>query len=88
MVISLITLNKYSALSLILYQKSFSFKRPVRDFPGGPVVQTSPSTVGGAGSILGWRAKIPGASRPKKPKQKTETTLPQNSVKTVKNGPH
>ena len=35
------------------------------DFPGGPVVKTSPSNAGGAGLIPGWRAKIPHASQPK-----------------------
>ena len=36
------------------------------DFPGGPVVKTSPSCAGGAGSIPGQGAKIPRASQPKK----------------------
>ena len=36
-----------------------------RDFPGGPVVRTSPSVTGGAGSIPGQGAKIPHASWPK-----------------------
>ena len=31
----------------------------MRDFPGGPVVKTSPSNAGGAGSIPGPGAKIP-----------------------------
>ena len=35
------------------------------DFPGGPVVETSPSNAGGAGSIPDWEAKIPRASWPK-----------------------
>ena len=29
------------------------------------MVETSPSNAGGAGSIPGWRAKIPHASQPK-----------------------
>ena len=37
-----------------------------RDFPGGPVVKTSPSNAGGAGSIPGHGAKIPHASQPRK----------------------
>ena len=37
----------------------------VRDFPGGPVVKTSPSNSGGAGLIPGWGTGIPHASRPK-----------------------
>ena len=35
------------------------------DFPGGPVVKTSPSNAGGAGSIPGWGAKVPHALGPK-----------------------
>ena len=35
------------------------------DFPGGPVVKTSPSNAGGASSSLGQGAKIPLASWPK-----------------------
>ena len=37
-----------------------------RDFPGGPVVKTSPSNAGGAGSIPGRGAKIPHALQPRK----------------------
>ena len=36
-----------------------------RDFPGCPVVKTSPSNAGGVGSIPGGVAKIPHASWPK-----------------------
>ena len=43
----------------------FCLKGVSRDFPGGPVVKTSPSNAGGAGSIPGQGAKIPHASRPK-----------------------
>ena len=46
-----------------------------RDFPGGPVVRTSPSNVGGAGSIPGWGAKTSHVSRPKKTKHKTEAII-------------
>ena len=35
------------------------------DFPGGPVVKTSPSNAGAAGSIPGRGAKIPHALGPK-----------------------
>ena len=41
-------------------------RRKSWDFPGGPVVKTSPSNEGGAGSIPGQGAKIPHASWPKK----------------------
>ena len=42
------------------------------DFPGGPVVGTLPSNAGVVGSIPGWGAKLPRASRPK---NKTEAIL-------------
>ena len=38
------------------------FKYQHRDFPGGPVVKTSPSNAGGVGSIPDQRAKTPFAS--------------------------
>jgi len=53
------------------------------DFPGSPVVKTSPSNAGGAGSIPGEGAKIPHASNGIKPKHKTEANC-NNSVKTLK----
>ena len=36
-----------------------------RDFPGGPVVKTSPSSAGSGGSISGLGVKIPHAPWPK-----------------------
>ena len=36
-----------------------------RDFPGGPVVKTSPPNAGVLGSVPGWGAKIPDALWPK-----------------------
>ena len=56
-------------------RKSGSLKLYPRDFPGGPVVKTSPSNAGGAGSIPGRGAKIPRDLWPKKPKHETETIL-------------
>ena len=44
------------------------------DFPGAPVVMTSPSNVGSSSSIPGWGSKIPHA---KKPKHTTEAMLQQ-----------
>ena len=41
-----------------------------RDFPGDPMVKTSPFNAGGMGSMPGQEAKIPHALWPKKPKQK------------------
>ena len=40
-------------------------KPPLRDFPGSPMVMTSPFSAEGVGSIPGWGAKISGASWPK-----------------------
>ena len=34
-------------------------KMSKRDFPGGPVVKTSPSNAGGAHLIPGWGTKTP-----------------------------
>ena len=47
-----------------LYTFSLS-KRELGDFPGSPVVKTSPSNAGGAGLNPGQGAKIPHASWPK-----------------------
>ena len=46
-----------------------------RDFPGGPVVGSSPSNAGGSGSIPDQGPKIPHALEAKKPKHKTEAIL-------------
>ena len=51
------------------------------DFPGGPVVKTSPSNAGGVGSIPGRGAKIPRASRPKNQNRK-QNNIVANSIKT------
>ena len=49
---------------LIILSARKRTKDKMRDFPGGPVVKTSLSNAGGAGSIPGRGAKIPHASRP------------------------
>ena len=41
----------------------------LRDFPGGPVVETSPSNVGGSDLIPGQEAKTPQARGQKKTHQ-------------------
>ena len=51
-----------------------------RDFPGVPVVKTSPSSAESQGSIPGHATKIPHASRPK-----TKTKQKQHSNKFNKN---
>ena len=45
------------------------------DFPGDPVVKTSPSNAGDVGSVSGWGAKIPHALWSKNQKHKTEAIL-------------
>ena len=54
------------------------------DFPGGPVVNTSPSNARGAGSVLGQEAKTPHALGPK------NQTIKQKQVqyRLKKSGPH
>ena len=60
----------------------------VRDFPGGPLVDTSSSHARGAGLIPGQGAKIPHALWPKNQKTKTKTkkynrsNIVTNSIKT------
>ena len=57
------------------------------DFPGSPVVKTSPSNAGVAGLIPGWGAKIPHASRPKHQNVKQKQYC--NKFNTdFKKGPH
>ena len=50
------------------------------DFPGGPVVKTSPSRAGGVGPVSGQGAKIPHASWPKTQTQSRSNTV-TNSIK-------
>ena len=58
-------------LSLIHKAQTFAVKFDwliscVKDFPGDPVLKTPPPNAGlGEGSIPGWEAKNPHASRPK-----------------------
>ena len=58
-----------------------------RDFPGGPVVKTSPSNAEGAGSIPGQGAKILHASGLKKQNIKQKQYCNKFN-KEFKNGPH
>ena len=55
-----------------------------RDFPGNPVVKTSPSNKGNAGSIPGCRSKIPHAPWPKKKKIKQKQYYKEFNIKTKK----
>ena len=59
-----------------------------RDFPGGPVVKTSPSNAVGAGSIPSWGIKIPHASWPKHQNIKQKQYCNKFSEDFKKNGSH
>ena len=74
---------------------SYSRNNNNRDFPGHPVVETSPSNAGGSGLISGRGAKIAQTSHPKKTKhkKKPKTHKKQKQYcnkfnKDFKNGPH
>ena len=61
----------------------------MRDFPGGPVVETSPCNAGSMGSIPGQGGEIPHASQqPSPPKNiNNRSNIAANSIKNFKNGP-
>ena len=59
----------------------------MREFPGGPVVKTSPSVAQGAGSIPGKGAEIPHAVGPKNKNIKQKQCCNKFN-KDFKNGPH
>ena len=56
-------------------------KKVQRDFPGSPVVGTSPSKAKGVSSIPGWGTKIPHELRPKTRTQNRNNVV-TNSIKT------
>ena len=58
-----------------------------RDFPGCPVVNTSPSGAKGAGSNPGQGAKIPHASQPKNQNKKQKQYCNKFSTDFLTNGP-
>ena len=70
-----------------IYYKNIKHIYIGRDFPGGPVVKTSPSNAEGAGLIPGQGAKIPCASRPKNQNIKQKQCCNKFN-KDFKNGPH
>ena len=63
-------------------------KLQMRDFPGGPLVKTSPSNAGAVGSIPGRGAEIPHASWPEKNKKHKTEAICNKFNKDFKNGPH
>ena len=70
-----LTRKRYKESITVVSNMFNTLKCSFRDFPGGPVLMTSPPNARGAGSIPGQGAKIPHASWPKVPKQKTGTIL-------------
>ena len=58
-------------------------KASLGEFPGGPVVKTSPSNARGVGMIPGWGAKIR-AKNAKMLKQTNRSNTVMNSIKTLK----
>ena len=58
-----ITINYSDSQSRI--KKIFRLEIKARDLPGDPVVKTLHIQCGGAGSIPGWRTRIPHATEPK-----------------------
>ena len=58
-----------------------------KGLPGSPVIKTSPSNAGGAGSIPGRGAKIPYALWPKKQSSKQKQYCNRFN-KDLKNSPH
>ena len=77
----------YISLCNKLPQNSVPSNKHLWDFPGSPVVETSPSNAGGAGSIPGRGAKIPHASGPKNQNIK-QMQYCYIFNKDFKNGPH
>ena len=55
-----------------------------RDFPGGPVVETSPSNIGGAVSIPGQVAKISHPSQRQNQNINSRSNIVTDSIKTLK----
>ena len=60
-----------------MYMYIFSPKNASLDFSSGPMAKNMPSNAESAGSIFGWRAKIPHAEE--QPILHTATTEPMHS---------
>ena len=79
--------DKYHMISLIC--GIIFFKDTNGDFPGGPVVETSPSNAGNVGLILGRGAKIPHGSQPQNQNiNKQQKQYGNKFNKDFKNGLH
>ena len=90
-----ILLSCYSIIVRIMSRKEKNSREQnsiSRDFPGGPVVKTLPSSAGGVGSIPGQEVKIPQdptglvAKNPKIYNRQKQYCNKLN--KQFKNGPH
>ena len=66
----------------------WNLKKGYRDFPGGPVVGTSPSGAWSTGLIPGWGARIPPASWPKKIQDVKQKQCCNKFNKDYENGPN
>ena len=55
-----------------------------RDFPDGPVIETSPSNAGDTGSMPGLGPRIRHALRPKNQKINNGSNILTNPIKTLK----
>ena len=60
----------------------------MRDFPGGPVVETSPSNAGGEGSTPGWGTRVPHVLQPKGQDIKQKQYCNKFNKDLKKNCPH
>ena len=74
-------------LTSVCFYLSSSFKIQIRDFPGGPVVKTSPSNAEGVGLIPGWGTKTTHAWNPKSKNIKQKQYCNRFN-KDFKNGPY
>ena len=83
------SISAYQTTEKRLFQEKIKLqsKHVVGNFPGSPMVKTSPSNGAGTGSIPGWRAKMPRASRPKNQNRRQKQYCNKLN-KDLKNGPH
>ena len=77
------------------HTKTVTKKCEFRDFPGGPVVKTSPSNAGGVGSIPGKGSRVrelgshvPWGQNPKNIRNRSKIVTSSIKTKKKKKGPH
>ena len=83
------SISAYQTTEKRLFQEKIKLqsKHIVGNFLGSPMVKTSPSNGAGTGSIPGWRAKMPRASRPENQNRRQKQYCNKFN-KDLKNGPH